>query len=487
MVWRHRPKSARARLLSTVRSHDFAAHSDEELRAALAGVRAGAGRGRHDGALGLVFSLVDEALRRRLGTWRAFDPEIDHPWLEAYRAVASRIVASGPYRSHVGYYTDDAFLDSPEFHGSLGPLLREFELDPEGRAIVAAMVCVEEKSKVTYTGHILLSARPYRAMAAKDLEGALAFRATDEQLLAGLLLYEGRIVEMNAGEGKTIAAAFPAVMHVASGRRVHVITANDYLASRDAEWLAPVYESLGVTVRAVLGHMSDPERREAYEADVVYGTVRELGFDFLRDNLRFSRRDMVQGTLDVAIVDEADQVLIDESHTPLIISGGATGNLRALHKTKAAVEELAALQGAIVSALETDLRLPGYRRGPPKRPAGATSPCRPPQRAPARAARTGRQAARSGALHGPLRSIARWPTRGPDRRAVLPRGRRARTGHADRPRAGAAGGPPGAALRHGAPGGGHPTDRVRSRDATRPAERGRRKADAAALPGSKAR
>ena len=173
------------------------------------------------------------------------------------------------------------------------------------------------------------------------------FAATDEQVLAGLHIWQGSVVEMSAGEGKTIAAVFPAVSHATERRRVHVITANDYLALRDAEHLAPVYESLGLTVGAVLQHMNDDERRGAYGADVVYGTVRELGFDFLRDNMRHSDRERVQRGLDVAIVDEADQVLIDESSTPMIISSGRAASRRSVHTADAAVREMAALQGRV--------------------------------------------------------------------------------------------------------------------------------------------
>ena len=179
----------------------------------------------------------------------------------------------------------------------------------------------------------------------------LGIHPTGEQILAGLNIWRGRVVEMSAGEGKTIAAAFPAVCHALEGRRVHVVTANDYLALRDAEHLAPVYESLGLTVRAVLQHMNDDERRSAYGADIVYGTVRELGFDFLRDNMRHSDGDKVQRELDVAIVDEADQVLIDESPTPLIISGGRSASRRSVHAANAVVSEMTVLQGRVIARL----------------------------------------------------------------------------------------------------------------------------------------
>ena len=113
---------------------------------------------------------------------------------------------------------------------------------------------------------------------------------TDEQILAGIMLYQGNVVELNSGEGKTIAAAFPAALHAISGRSVHIITANDYLAARDCQLLEPVYQSLGLTADVVLSYLSDEERRDAYTKQVVYGTLREFGFDFLRDNLKMSPR-----------------------------------------------------------------------------------------------------------------------------------------------------------------------------------------------------
>ena len=158
------------------------------------------------------------------------------------------------------------------------------------------------------------------------------------------MLYRGAVVEMSAGEGKTVAAAFPAILHALTDRRVHVVTANDYLAARDAEWLADVHEALGISVAAVLGHMGDDDRRAAYRSRIVYGTVRELGFDFLRDNMKLSADETVQRERDVAIVDEADQTLIDEAGTPLIISGGPPANTRGLRRADQAVRQLISRQ-----------------------------------------------------------------------------------------------------------------------------------------------
>ena len=183
----------------------------------------------------------------------------------------------------------------------------------------------------------------------------LRFEPTDEQIAAGRLMLDRTVVEMDAGEGKTVAAAFPAITQALSGRKVHVLTANDYLALRDAELLAPAYEFLGLTVGAALSHMSDAERRTAYRRDIVYGTLREIGFDYLRDNLRHSRADMVQGGLEVAIVDEADHALVDDGRTPLIISGKPGGSVRSVFRVKQAVEGLIEEQKNLTASLVDDL------------------------------------------------------------------------------------------------------------------------------------
>ena len=344
-------------VLRRVRSHDFSGHSDLELGDAL-GAFSGRPRGQDAIAdtLPQVFALVSEAVRRRLGAWRLFDPDYDGPRVDRYRELATEILEGAPYRGRVDFYTDPEFLETDAFGASVEPLLREMALDATDRDIVRTMVYVAEKGKLEYPADILLPAGFYRALSAKDIGSALSFDATDEQLLAGLLLYEGTVVEMNAGEGKTIAAAFPAVLHALAGESVHIITANDYLAARDAEWLAPVYESLGLTVGAVLGHMGDDERRHAYAQQIVYGTLRELGFDFLRDNLKLPPDRPVQGDLQVAIVDEADHALIDQARTPLIISGEPSGSRRAFDRTRRAVEEIVSLQADKAREIEARLR-----------------------------------------------------------------------------------------------------------------------------------
>ncbi|MBI9080696.1 MAG: preprotein translocase subunit SecA [Pseudodesulfovibrio sp.] len=146
-------------------------------------------------------------------------------------------------------------------------------------------------------------------------------RHFDEQLIGGIVLHSGKISEMKTGEGKTLVATLPVVLNALSGKGVHVITVNDYLASRDAEWMGQLYTFLGLTFGVIVHGLNDRERQEAYRADITYGTNNEFGFDYLRDNMKFYKEQLVQRSLNYAIVDEVDSILIDEARTPLIISG----------------------------------------------------------------------------------------------------------------------------------------------------------------------
>ena len=152
---------------------------------------------------------------------------------------------------------------------------------------------------------------------------ALSLRPFDVQLIGGMVLNDGNIAEMRTGEGKTLVATLPAYLNALSGQGVHIVTVNEYLARRDADWMGPVYEFLGLTVGIVQSGQTQEEKRAAYASDITYTTNNELGFDYLRDNLAFSLEDKVQRQLNFAIVDEVDSILIDEARTPLIISGPA--------------------------------------------------------------------------------------------------------------------------------------------------------------------
>lgn len=150
---------------------------------------------------------------------------------------------------------------------------------------------------------------------------ALGLRAFDVQLMAGIFLHQGNIAEMKTGEGKTLMATFPVYLNALAGRGVHVVTVNDYLAKRDADWMSKVYGTLGLTTGVVYPFQQDAEKRAAYKADITYATNNELGFDYLRDNMKSSIEEMVQRDHFFAVVDEVDSILIDEARTPLIISG----------------------------------------------------------------------------------------------------------------------------------------------------------------------
>jgi preprotein translocase subunit SecA len=150
---------------------------------------------------------------------------------------------------------------------------------------------------------------------------AIGQRHFDVQLIGGMILHEGKISEMKTGEGKTLVATLPVYLNALAGRGVHVVTVNDYLAKRDSEWMGRIYNFLGLTVGVIVHGMDDEERKKAYDCDVTYGTNNELGFDYLRDNMKYRMEDMVQRGHIYAIVDEVDSILIDEARTPLIISG----------------------------------------------------------------------------------------------------------------------------------------------------------------------
>jgi preprotein translocase subunit SecA len=149
----------------------------------------------------------------------------------------------------------------------------------------------------------------------------LGMRHFRVQLIGGIVLHQGRISEMKTGEGKTLVATLPVYLNALSGKGVHVVTVNDYLARRDSEQMGKIYTFLGLTVGLIVHDMENDERREAYNCDITYGTNNELGFDYLRDNMVIYKEDMVQRELNYAIVDEVDSILIDEARTPLIISG----------------------------------------------------------------------------------------------------------------------------------------------------------------------
>jgi len=168
----------------------------------------------------------------------------------------------------------------------------------------------------------------------------IGMRHFDVQLIGGVILHHGKIAEMATGEGKTLVATLPVYLNALGGLGVHVVTVNDYLAKRDSEWMGPVYKFLGLTVGVILNPLDDYERKKAYACDITYGTNNEFGFDYLRDNMKYSLDECVQREFNYAIVDEVDSILIDEARTPLIISGPAEESTDKYYKINKLVHQL---------------------------------------------------------------------------------------------------------------------------------------------------
>ncbi|RME29676.1 MAG: preprotein translocase subunit SecA, partial [Deltaproteobacteria bacterium] len=200
---------------------------------------------------------------------------------------------------------------------------------------------VDEKTRILAENDVLDELLPEAfAVVREAAVRVLGQRHYDVQLLGGIVLHQGKIAEMKTGEGKTLVATLPVYLNAIAGRGVHVVTVNEYLAQRDAEWMGRVYRWLGMTVGVIVHGLSDAERKEAYAADITYGYNSEFGFDYLRDNMKFSLDDYVQREHHFAIVDEVDSILIDEARTPLIISGPAEEATDIYYRANAVIPKL---------------------------------------------------------------------------------------------------------------------------------------------------
>ncbi len=219
----------------------------------------------------------------------------------------------------------------------INALESEFEaIDDEG-----LLAKTESFKKRIADGESIDSLLPEAFAAAREAsKRSLGLRHFDVQMIGGMVLHEGKIAEMRTGEGKTLVATLPAYLNALAGRPVHVVTVNDYLARRDADWMANVFNKLGLTVGVIQSGQVHEEKQQAYQADIVYGTNNEYGFDYLRDNMAFNSEQRVQRGLGFAIVDEVDSILIDEARTPLIISGPAEDNVSLYQAIDALVPEL---------------------------------------------------------------------------------------------------------------------------------------------------
>ncbi|HEV7969008.1 MAG TPA: preprotein translocase subunit SecA [Candidatus Acidoferrales bacterium] len=248
-----------------------------------------------------VDTLIDRVVARFIGTKHERDLKLIQPLVTAINALAPEfeklsdaelLEKTAQLRAEVQGRLGDIPLEDPQFKERC-----KEALEP---ALVPAFALVREAGR-----------------------RKVGMRHFDVQLIGGIVLNEGKIAEMKTGEGKTLVATLPAVLNALTGRGVHIVTVNDYLARRDAEWMSPIYRALGMTVGVIVHDLSDVERRAAYGADITYGTNNEFGFDYLRDNMKFDLVDCVQRGHHFGIVDEVDSILIDEARTPLIISGPA--------------------------------------------------------------------------------------------------------------------------------------------------------------------
>ncbi|MFO7739776.1 MAG: preprotein translocase subunit SecA [Desulfatiglandaceae bacterium] len=238
----------------------------------------------------------------------------------------------------------------------MAPLVDEINrLEPEFQALSDSQLkgkTAEYKSRIS-NGETLDELLPAAFAAVREASvRVLGMRHFDVQLIGGIVLHRGIIAEMKTGEGKTLAATLPLYLNALTGRGVHLVTVNDYLAQRDAEWMGGIYNALGLSVGVIIHGMDDSERRDAYQCDITYGTNNEFGFDYLRDNMKFDLEDFVQRDFYYAIVDEVDSILIDEARTPLIISGPVErGENKIYMEVKSHVINLKKKQAAIIRSL----------------------------------------------------------------------------------------------------------------------------------------
>ncbi len=265
-----------------------------------------------------ALGIVSVAARRRIGVWRAL--------------LSSPLDLAGGVR--VARETAARLLDSPDLlvagermdisdwaRFSAGAVFEDGHM----RAALEWLLKLELQLRTEYAGNVRLPSEFYRALLAIDDAGCLDFLPKHNQITAAALLMRGTVVEMDAGEGKSLAATMAAAAAAADGRAVHVLTANDYLADRDCATHAPVFESLGITVGLIVAGMDDSERRLQYAQQVVFATAKEIGFDYLRDGIAQSLSRRVNPVFDMAIADESDHLLVDQARTPLIISGEPGG------------------------------------------------------------------------------------------------------------------------------------------------------------------
>ncbi|HUT83948.1 MAG TPA: DEAD/DEAH box helicase, partial [Thermodesulfobacteriota bacterium] len=243
----------------------------------------------------------------------------------------------------------------------MAPLVDEINrLEPNFKALSDTQLqakTAEFKERIS-RGETLDDLLPEAFAAVREVSvRVLGMRHFDVQLVGGIVLHEGIISEMKTGEGKTLAATLPLYLNALVGCGAHLVTVNDYLAQRDADWMGGIYKFLGLSVGVIVHGMDDAERKKAYNCDITYGTNNEFGFDYLRDNMKFDSNDFVQRDFYYAIVDEVDSILIDEARTPLIISGPVEHSANKIYvEVKPLVINLEKRQGSVVRSLLREVR-----------------------------------------------------------------------------------------------------------------------------------
>ena len=265
-------------ILACMRVQNFTPYSDSDLKKYLIEFKSIPLSEYTDQRLAKLFAVINEAISRRLGPWKLFESENTIDPMAKYLSLANQITKEPQYAKKISECLYPSIIDQSTFNTLIEIAIPDVDLTYNEKIVIRNILYVTEKSKFWDLSEILLEANFYTAIGEIDTEQVLKFSVTDEQVLAGLHLLHSDVVEMNAGEGKTIAAAFPASIHAITGRHVDVITSNDYLASRDFRLLSPIYKSLGLTVGAILSPMTDEERRYAYTNYIIYGTLREIGF-----------------------------------------------------------------------------------------------------------------------------------------------------------------------------------------------------------------
>jgi preprotein translocase subunit SecA len=278
--------------------------------------------------LGKVFGTKNERevkrLQPRVAAINALEPELQKLSDDELRAKTTEFRAR--IQERLSSIADEPAADPERPDADLPDPDRQKEIEAQRSAVLKAVLdeLLEEAfAVVREAGRRVLNMRHF-----------------DVQLIGGMVLHEGTIAEMKTGEGKTLVATLPVYLNALSGRGVHVVTVNDYLAKRDSEWMGKLYSFLGLSVGVIVHDLDDEQRRAAYAADVTYGTNNEFGFDYLRDNMKFDLRDCVQRVHNFAIVDEVDSILIDEARTPLIISGASEESTDKYYKVNRIIPKL---------------------------------------------------------------------------------------------------------------------------------------------------